>query len=321
MKGVVRAWRAVVVAALLGLVACPTVASADDGARVDALYEEAKKDLTEGRYPFALEKFRRGIELAGRDRKRVWRMMLGIALSYDEMRQQEYSIQYYRRFLDDVRAHPDQVDAKWDKRRKVVEVQVVQLEAQLLGSRGVVTFNTDPPGARVTVDGVALGSEGKAETPLVAYLRAGEHEIRLVREGSVPAKMRLVVEQGRRRTVNVPLESTVKKGTLRVHGGHPEASVRIDGREAGRGHEVIVALTAGWHELVVQRPEQDDFTQRVEVSPAQEAVVRVPLPGAAAVAPGASLQAAGEGARLAPLWGWIGAGTAGALVAGGWPSP
>jgi hypothetical protein len=244
-------------AVLLGLVACPALASADDGARVDALYQEAKKDLTEGRYPFALQKFRRGIELAGTDRKRVWRMMLGIALSYDEMLQQEYSIEYYRRFLDDIMAHPDQVDAKWDKRRKVVEVQVVQLEAQLLGSRGVVTFNTDPSGARVMVDGGALGSEGKAETPVTAYLRGGEHEVRLVRDGSVPAKMRLVVEQGRRRTVNVPLEPIVKAP-------------------------------------VVHTP------------PLLDPVVPPP-----------ALIHQTEGARIAPLWGYIGAGTAGALLAGG----
>ena len=289
-------------------------------AAIDALYEQAKEDLKEGRFPFALEKFRRGLDLAGADRQQAWLMLLGIGLAYEKLGQLEHTIEAYRRFLSSVSERPLSATDVWSQRARVVEDQVVAMEASMLETRGALVINSQPTGARVEVDGLALGAEGSAVTPFTAFLAPGSHEVRLTKEGFRVPAVRAAVEVGARGTVNVVLEPVKARGRLIVRTGSADALVFVDRARAGEGAEVSLELDAGSHVVRVACPGRPAFEQTVTLTADAPLVVTPESARAAApvVEPVVRASASPVPPRpLRPLWGWVGLGAGGAVLATG----
>jgi len=298
----------------------PAPASAAPADDVQALYEAAKADLKEKRFVFALKKFKQALALAKDDAENEWRMILGAALAYEQMGQVEFTLEYYRLFLDSVERHRAAVTDKWTNRIRVVEDQVSVLENTLLGERGVIDLNSTPPGARITIDGNMPGADGNATTPFPVYATPGTHVLRVEKDGFAPTELTVQVKLGAREARTVQLAEKRIEGRLMVATGAPDASVKVDGDAVGTGSNVSVKVAAGSHVVRVERTGFKVFEKRVDVG--ADAMVRVEAllqaegPGAAAGIGSSEAGAAVAKARAyrAPLWGYLGAGGGAALV-------
>jgi hypothetical protein len=321
---------------------------ADEPSSLELLYQAANVDLAEGRSQAALEKFRRGLELVEADSQQAWPMLLGQAMAYEKMGQLDHAVDAYRRFLSAYSKNPVSSRDPWARRAKLVEDQVVATEASLLGTRGALVVSSQPQGARIEVDGRAVGSEGGALTPFTVYLGPGPHEVRLSRDGYRTTTSRTEIQVGTRITLDVPLEAQKPKGRLTVVTGSADALVSVDRSRVGEGAEVTVEIDAGTHAVRVACPGRPAFEQTVTVTPAAPVVVtvtsapvagpvpvmQIPVERAVAVAPAqgatpvveaAPALAAAEPTVSAPavrraarpLWGWLGVGVGGAVLATG----
>lgn len=307
---------------LVTLLACcmlsVSTASAQD---LKALYNEAKGDLKEARYTFALEKFKKGITLAGDDMKQAWRMMLGTAIAYGKMDQLENCVETYRVFLDSLSAHPDQAKGKWESRRKVVEEQVSAIEQEILEQKGMVDIRTTPPGAKILINGVAPGSEGAAVTPFAAFLRPGQHKVRLDLEGFRTVEVKIEVDIGGRKMLSKPLVAKARHGQLIVRSDDPETTVFVDGVRIGAGAEIAIPTEPGIHTVKAHRVGATAFEVKARVIEGQDTIVKV-----AAAVPAMVGDGGGEGAEIVfeksllgipRYWGWVGVGSGAAFVATG----
>lgn len=301
---------------LVALLPLRRVSAAEPPVVIDVLYEEAKEDLKEGRFPFALEKFRRGLDLAGNDRQQAWRMLLGIGLAYEKMGQLEHTIEAYRRFLSSYSSRPASPGDVWAQRAKLVEDQVVQMESSMLETRGALVISSQPEGSRVEIDGLAQGAQGTALTPFTAFLAPGPHEVRLQRDTYRPTTVRAVVDLGARRTINVVLEPMQRKGRLNVRTGSADALVFVDRARVGEGSEVSVEVDAGPHVVRVASPGKAAFEQAVTVTPDEPVNVSSET-ARVDVRPDAGVVTSAPRRPLRPLWGWIGLGGGGAILATG----
>ena len=321
--------------AALAMTPATAVTQTTTDERVDRLYEQAKDDLKEQRYSFALETFRKGLALTGQTGEKAWQMLLGIALTYEYLNQPDHTIEYYRRFLDSIDRTPELATGKWEQRRRVVRDQVAKLEVEILQTRGAIAVNSSPQGARLLVDGRVPGADGDASTPFTLFAAPGPHVVRLEADGFEIVDVPLSLEAGARETVMVPLRPLQRDRTLRVRTDDAEAEVRLDGALFGRGAEVSGAVTPGPHSVEVRYPGGATVTREASVAagqtvtlktvraPAAPAVAKEPVPGPVQVVatPAAPTPeptpAAGSKAAPRPLWGWIGAGGGLALVATG----
>jgi|GEM_PF-2378402 len=302
----------------LTVASIPTRVAAAPADDIQALYDEAKADLKDGRHVFALKKFKQALAMAQGDPEGSWRMILGAALTYEQMGQIEYTLEYYRIFLDSVEKNRAAVTDKWTGRIKVVEEQVSGLENKLLEERGLIQVNSNPPGARITVDGNVPGADGNATTPFPVYVSPGSHVLRLEKDGYLTADATLVVRVGEREVRNVQLAEKRAEGRLLVATGAPDATVRVDGVAVGTGRDVSLKVVAGPHAVRVERPGFVAFEKSVEVGDGVivrvEALLKADTSAATADKAGAGTKAK---PRLAPLWGYLGGGGGVALIAVG----
>lgn len=313
-----RITAAAISALLCGLIAFSSVprAAAAPADEIQALYDAAKADLKDGRHVFALKKFKQALALAKDDPESGWRMMMGAALTYEQMGQIEFTLEYYRLFLDSVEKNRAAVTDKWTGRIKVVEDQVSTLETKLLEERGLIEVKSNPPGARITVDGNVPGADGTAVTPFPVYVTPGSHTLRIEKEGFLTADLTLAVKAGGREARSVQLAQKKAEGRLLVATGAPDATVSVDGVAVGTGRDVSLKVVAGPHTVKVARVGFVPFEKTVEVG--DGAIVRVEAQLQADKSAAALSTAGGKPkARLAPLWGYIGAGGGVALIAVG----
>jgi tetratricopeptide (TPR) repeat protein len=291
------------------LLSPPAQAKPDD--TIKRLYNEAKADLNEGRYSFALESFKRALTLAAEQDALVdvWRTTLGVALTYQYMEQPEHTIEYFRRFVDSTDRNRDRLPEKWAKRRTLVRNQIAELEEEMLRKYARIALDSDPSGARVMVDGKVPGADGDATSPFALYLKPGSYTVRLELEGYEATEVPLKVTAGSRETVNVPLYAMSRPGTLTVTTGDEGAEVFLDGTLMGAGATVTFQAAPGAHVVRVRHPGHEPVERTLHVTEGGNATLRVDPP---VVSPkGADGEVSGDadgGFRLRPLWGWIGAG-------------
>ncbi len=113
---------------------------------------------------------------------------------------------------------------------------------------GLVTVSSIPPDARVEVDGRRVGL-----TPLEIPLEAGNHTLRLVREGYKDAEQSVAVEPGGRREVSVVLDP--REGAILVIASPAGGRVLVDGRDVGAADEPVRVdgVPPGLHAVEVRR--------------------------------------------------------------------
>jgi hypothetical protein len=185
------------------------------------LYDEAKADLAAGNPTPALVKFKRGIVLAGGDVITGWRMILGAALACEKMGQPIMAIDYYRRFVASFDRYPGAAEARWRDRRELVVEMITTLETSILANGGIVELSSEPPGARVLVEGSPWGLERDAVTPTRLFLKPGTWRIQLELADYEPVERAVQVAIGARLPLAVDLKVDRPQGTLEVEWPKP----------------------------------------------------------------------------------------------------
>lgn len=164
-----------------------------------------------------------------------------------------------------------------------------------------VSISSDPPGARISVAGEALGA-----TPATVPVASGQAEIELRLEGYKPWRQTLAVTAGQQLMLP-PVKLQEADGLLEVASQPPGAAVSIDGRYRGVTPLETEIAPGRPHEVLVAKPGYDTATRRVSIEPRGSAVLRLELvarlgpvrvesdpPGAEVFVDGASRGAAGQ---------------------------
>jgi len=121
---------------------------------------------------------------------------------------------------------------------------------------GTMLVHTEPSGAEVFIDGEASGT-----TPFTTRLKAGSYEIRVAKEGHLPAKKTARLEVGKKTKVVIPL-TPLEQGTLSVNTEPAGARVALDGREVGAS-PLELNLKAGNYLLSISKEGFCDLEQEV----------------------------------------------------------
>ena len=139
---------------------------------------------------------------------------------------------------------------------------------------GTVSFNSNPSGATVSVNGQDYGS-----TPTGAItLDAGTYDARFSRNGYSDTSIRFTVNAGDDQDVNATLEA--REGSVNVRANVGGASVFINGQEVGTvpngtGLLNVGNLPSGSHELVVIAPGFRSHLSEFQIRGGQTTDVRV----------------------------------------------
>lgn len=136
---------------------------------------------------------------------------------------------------------------------------------------GRVALNSRPPGAAVSIDGVARGT-----TPLELELPAGSHQVVFRTEGS-ERQLELKVEANTRVSENVDMPPAVAAtGVLEITSDPTGARVSLDGTSAGQTPLTLRNVSAARHSIVVSA-NGSSITRAVEVASGATASVFVAL--------------------------------------------
>jgi hypothetical protein len=162
------------------------------------------------------------------------------------------------------------------------------------GTAGRLTITTQPPGARVSIDGKAAG-----ETPLtIDSVKPGRHVITLVTASGTSAKRTVRVEAGRTLAIDVPLFA----GFANISAPFV-IEISENGKALGTSDEQII-LSPGSHTLRLANKQLGYVaTETVEVQPGEVTRIAVDPRGRANInaAPWAEVWIDGEKAGETPL--------------------
>jgi hypothetical protein len=151
---------------------------------------------------------------------------------------------------------------------------------------GTLVMTTNPPGAKLFVDGVERGV-----TPLTITLKPGAHALE-VRGDGAPRLMPITMTGGGQVSQYIELPKTVSSlGQLQVRSDPAGARVSVDGTPRGVSPLTVAELTPGEHAVVLES-DHGSVKQIVSIEAGLTASLMVPLSGAAA-------------AEGAPVSGWI----------------
>ncbi len=151
------------------------------------------------------------------------------------------------------------------------------LELPETPSAGSLLVQSDPAGARVSVDGVDKGIAPVS----VADLAPGEHDVVLQADGGPPVKQRVVIQAGVTSSVLAPVTTASAgpvSGWLSV-----KSSVAIEihenGRLVGTTDSDRIMMAAGRHEIhLVNETLGYDATRTIQVPPGKTVPISVEMP-------------------------------------------
>ncbi len=131
--------------------------------------------------------------------------------------------------------------------------QTVELAPQALP--GLVTLDSEPPGARLMVDGTDLGKTPLRDLPLAA----GEHRLRLEEARHLPLEQTLLVT-GRNVRQQLQLRLAPAWAVVTVDSLPSGAAVLLDGEAVGHTPTTLEVLQ-GEHQLTLQLPRYAEWQQ------------------------------------------------------------
>jgi formylglycine-generating enzyme required for sulfatase activity len=154
--------------------------------------------------------------------------------------------------------HPLAVTVTVDDR----DSQTVELKLQSLP--GLVSVDSTPAGATVSVDGEVAG-----KTPLVDLpLPEGDHLLRVEEARHLPLEQPLTVT-GRNIRQQVQLELAPAWAQVKIDSQPPGANILVDGESAGQT-PASVDILQGEHQLMLQLPTFADWQQSVRVKAGED---------------------------------------------------
>ena len=141
-------------------------------------------------------------------------------------------------------------------------------------NEGTLNVTTNPPGARLFVDGVERGA-----TPLTVPLKPGPHSLEVRGDGE-PRLMPITITAGAQVSQYLDLpKAAAAVGQLLVRTEPAGARVTVDGTARGAAPVTVAALTPGEHSVVVES-DLGTVKQTVVVEAGNTASLTVPLGGA-----------------------------------------
>ncbi len=189
-------------------------------------------------------------------------ILFNLAQAYRSDGQLSLSITTFRRYLDEnQRLTPTQ--------REDVEGVIREIET----SRAVLSFEVEPSGVSVTLDGRPLGT-----TPLPRGVEVlpGPHEIALSLALHEPLTQTINVHAHERRLYQANLHPVERNSRIQVTVVPAEAEITLDGAPAGRG-SLDERVRPGDHQLTFQLPGYLPRSERMRVAPLSEETLRVTL--------------------------------------------
>ena len=146
-------------------------------------------------------------------------------------------------------------------------------------NEGTLIMSTNPPGAKLFVDGVERGV-----TPLTVTLKPGAHALELRGDGP-PRLMPITMTGGAQVSQYIELPKTASTlGQLQVRSEPAGARVTVDGISRGASPLTIAELTPGEHAVVLES-DHGSVKQIVTIEAGLTASLMVPLGGASDGAP------------------------------------
>ncbi len=198
----------------------------------------------------------------------------------------------------------------WRGKITVFRGKTLAVPVMLASAFGVLSVETDPPGARVWVDGKDRG----VSPAVVDGLSDGLHGVRLSRDGRADMYQSIKVERQRRVSIRVALPEAGGKLVIRSSPGTPR--LFLNGYALGESYDTTVDnLGAGTHSIRAVLPGYADAFATVQVTPGEtsEAVLKLfPVNADTGVSDAQVLKPANR-TRAIP---WIILGTAVAVGAG-----
>ncbi|MCE9614539.1 MAG: PEGA domain-containing protein [Lentisphaerae bacterium] len=145
------------------------------------------------------------------------------------------------------------------------------LDEALDAERGLVLLQTDPSGARVSIDGADRGL-----SPLILTdLPLGPHRARAEAPGCFPGEVNLTLDS--RAPVKVVMTLPPSTATIDVTSQPLGAAVILDGAAQGRTPLTLERIPEGQHRLQVQHPGYAPFEETLQAEAGSHTTVDAPL--------------------------------------------
>ncbi|MGB0592080.1 MAG: PEGA domain-containing protein [Myxococcota bacterium] len=187
------------------LMVCGGVALASDRPYDDAV-KRGRAALEGGQYNEALQDFMAALEMVDGGDAESWRMLLAIAVTYDQMGQLGHAAEFHRAFLMRAQKHAALLTPAWGKRVENSKRDVDRIMKRASAIQGFVSVVTQPPGATISVDGRPVGAMGDGVSPFLLFLDPGAHTVSLARSGYKSAERTIKIAAGAIRALDVVLE-------------------------------------------------------------------------------------------------------------------
>jgi len=168
-----------------------------NGKLSDAAYEAGKTALEASNLEGALVHFKSALALAEGDEGRVWQLLIAISLTYKDMGQPGYTLEYHQRFLAETKDHLEVMPPKWKKRRAWVEQDIEALQAEAGKTHGYLSVTSTPRGAEVLINGEPAGADGNAKTPYALYIKPGDYQVSVRHRGQLSEVRTLKARAGK----------------------------------------------------------------------------------------------------------------------------
>jgi len=195
----------VALAAALMLTLCCTAALGVQRPYDDAV-ERGRAALEGGQYNQALQDFMAALEMVDGGDAESWRMLLAIAVTYDQMGQLGHAAEFHRAFLMRAQKHAALLTPAWGERVAGSKRDVDRIMKRASATHGFVSVVSQPPGAVISVDGRPVGAMGDGVTPFLLFLEPGPHTVRLARSGYESVERNIKIAAGAIRALDVVLE-------------------------------------------------------------------------------------------------------------------
>lgn len=221
-------------------------------------FQTGAQHYQNARYTEAIEEFRTAYRLYASPT-----ILFNLAQAYRSDGQLVNAVATFRRYLE------EGGDLLTPQQRQEVEDVIREVE----GTRAVLSFEVEPAGTAVTLDGRELGT---TPLPRGVEVMPGEHNITLRLADHDPHDERITVTPHERRLYQFLLRPVDRNARITLTVEPTDAVIRWDGQEVGRG-SFTDRIRPGAHEVRVEAEGYLPETRRVEVGVLRSETVQITL--------------------------------------------
>lgn len=139
---------------------------------------------------------------------------------------------------------------------------------------GTVSFNSNPSGAAIWLD----GSWVNRNTPLKTTLPEGYHYVRFYKSGYQTFETQFYLNAGGYQEINANLSPLAPQyGKLTVNSQPPNSTVYYDGQIKGNTPITLNNLTPGMHQIQIKQTGYEPFNQQIQINSGEHKVLNANL--------------------------------------------